>query len=57
MKSNKKPLKTESYKTMLKEIKEDLSKGRYVSFSCMRRFTIKIAILSKLIYEIDSIKF
>ena len=34
------------------------SKFRDVSFSCKRRFTIvKITILSKLIYEIDSIKF
>ena len=58
MKSNKKPLKPESYKTILKEIKDNLNKCRDVTFSCKRRFTIvKRTILSKFIYEIDSIKF
>lgn len=58
MRSIKKAPKPENYKTMLREIEKDLKKYKDISFLCMRRLSIvKVAIISKLINEINSMKF
>lgn len=45
-------MKTENYKTTLREIEEHLDNYRYAPFPCVRRLNIfKIVILSKLIYR------
>lgn len=48
---------SETYKTLLKEIKEDLNKGNDITCSWIRRWNIKRAIYYKLIYRFSSILF
>ena len=51
-----KDLYIENYKTLVKEIKEDTNRWRYMPFSWIRRINIvKIDILPKAIYRFNAI--
>ena len=48
----------ESYKPLLKEIKEDINKWKNISSSWIRRINImKMAILPKVIYSVESVNY
>ena len=50
-----KDLYKETYKTLLKEIRDDTNKWKNIPCSCIRRINIvKIALLPKAIYRIDA---
>ena len=52
-----KDLYIENYKTLMKEIKEDTNRWRYIPCSCIGRIKIvKMTILPKEIYRFNAIK-
>jgi len=51
-----KDLYTESYKTLMKEIKDDTNRGRNIQYSWIGRINIvKMSILPKAIYRLNAI--
>ena len=55
-KPHKRPVNKKSYKTLLKEIKEDTDKWRNIQCSWIRRMNIvKVSTLTKVIYRFNAI--